>query len=94
MGDTQNTPATDRGDTQVGVVAEAVQNSTDNTHVGFRALLAMDHCHVELRCAPDSHTVRPIAATVDEQKPADETMAADPDGTYVLGVSSVVVVDN
>jgi len=45
--ETQNTPATDR-DIQVGVVAEVVQDSTDNTRVGYRVLLAMDHCHVGL----------------------------------------------
>ena len=80
VGDTQYTPATDR-DTQV--VAGAAQDSTDNTRVGFRVLLAMDHCHVELRCTLGNHTVRLIAATGDE-KSIDETTARSPGGTYVL----------
>jgi len=89
VGDTQNTPATDdKGDTQVGV-AGAAQDSMDSTRGGgFPALLAMDHCHVdvELRCTPDNHTVRLVAATVDEKKLIDETTAGDLDGTRVLGV--------
>jgi hypothetical protein len=45
VGDTQNTPATDKGDTHV---VGAGQDSTDNTRVGFRVLNAMDHCGDEL----------------------------------------------
>jgi len=86
VGDTQCTPATDNGDTQP---VAAVQDSTDNTRVGFRVLLAMDHCNVGLRCTPGNHTVRLIAATVDE-KSIDETTVRDLDGTYALGEAHVV----
>ena len=86
VGDTQNTPATDKGDTHV--VVGVVQDSTDNTHVGFRVLLAMDHCGERLWCTPGSHTVRLIAAS---EKKSDGTMAAgDLDGTYVPGEEHVV----
>lgn len=82
--DTQNTAATGKGDTQMGV-AGVVQDSRDNTHGGSLVLLAMDHCHVDLWCTPDNHTVRLIAATVDE-KLVDE-MVGDPlEGRCVLGV--------
>lgn len=86
MGETRNTPATDR-DTQVGVVAEVVQNNTDNTHVGYRVLLAMDHCHVGLHYNQGSHTVQLIAAT--ERKQIDETTAGDLDGTCAQEVCGV-----
>ena len=84
VGDTQNTPATDKGDTHV---VGAVQDSTDNTHVGFRVLLAMDHCGERLWCTPGSHTVRLIAAT---EKSDELTAAEDLDGTYVPGEERVV----
>ena len=83
VGDTQNTPATDKGDTHV---VGAVQDSTDNTHVGFRVLLAMDHCVAWY--TPGNHTVQ-LAAT--EKSLVDETMAAgDLDGTYVQGEAHAV----
>ena len=69
------------GDTQLVAV---VQDSTDNTRVGFRVLLAMDHCNVGLRCTPGNHTVRLTVATVDE-KSIDETTVGDLDGTYAQG---------
>lgn len=85
VGDTQYTPATDKGDTRRGV-----RDSTDKTHVGFRVLLAMDHCNVGLRCTPGNHTVRLIAATVDEKKSIDETTVRDQDGTRAQGEVHVV----
>jgi hypothetical protein len=82
VGDTQNTPTTDKGDTHA--VVGAGQDSTDNTHVGFRVLNAMDYCVARLMlCTLGNRTVRLIAAT--ERKSTDETTAAgDLDGTYVL----------
>lgn len=82
VGDSQYTPATDKGYTHV--VAEGVQDSTDNTQVGFRVLLAMDHCNGGFRCIPENHTARLIVATVDE-KSIEQTMVGGLDGTYVPG---------
>lgn len=81
VGDTQNTPTTDKENTHV--VVGAGQDSTDNTHVGFRVLIAMDYCVGELLCTLGNYTVRLIAAT--GKKSIDETTAAgDLDGTCVL----------
>ena len=87
VGDTQNTPTTtDKGDTHA--VVGAGQDSTDNTHAGFRVLFAMDYCDQKLLCTLGSHTVRLIAAT--GKKSTDETTAAgDLDGTNVLAVALV-----
>jgi len=75
---TQNTPlATDKGDTHV---VGAGLDSTDNIHVEFRVLDAMDHCGGTLLwCTPGIHTVQLVAAGI------DETIAVGGlDGTYVL----------
>jgi hypothetical protein len=87
VGDTQNTPTTDKGDTHA--VVGAGLDSTDNTHVGFRVLNAMDHCVVKLLlCTLGNHTAQLIAAT--GKKSIDETTAAgDLDGTNVLRVALV-----
>ena len=77
VGDTQNTPATDKEDIHVVVGA-----GWNNTLVEFRVLHAMDYCGGKLICTLGNYTVQLIAAT--GKKTIDETTAAgDLDGIFV-----------